>query len=165
MANKHLKIYIINDKYILYLSSFDSRIYHNKNGKRPYLGIVIDLKDIKYFVPMVSPKKKHKKMKNNLDFHKIEGGKYGALNFNAMIPVGNEDYNLMDFSSLEKYRVTQMNDQLKWFQLNKDLIIQKANNIRHRFLNNSLPKPIKERCLNFIILEEKLKEWIISSKK
>jgi hypothetical protein len=82
-----------------------------------------------------------------------------------MIPVGNEDYNLMDFSSLEKYRVTQMNDQLKWFQLNKDLIIQKANNIRHRFLNNSLPKPIKERCLNFIILEEKLKEWIISSKK
>ena len=58
MANKHLKIYIINDKYILYLSNFDSRIYHNKNGKRPYLGIVIDLKDIKYFVPMVSPKKK-----------------------------------------------------------------------------------------------------------
>ena len=104
-------------------------------------------------------------MKNNLDFHKIEGGKYGALNFNAMIPVGYEDYNLMDFSSLEKYRVTQMNDQLKWFQLNKDLIIRKANNIRHRFLNNSLPKPIKERCLNFIILEEKLKEWIISSKK
>lgn len=40
-----------------------------------------------YFVPVSSPKDKHLKMKNPVDFMKLDKGALGAINFNDMIPV------------------------------------------------------------------------------
>ena len=37
--------------------------------------------------PLTSPKPKHLHMKNQIDFLKIKGGEWGAVNFNNMIPV------------------------------------------------------------------------------
>lgn len=35
-----------------------------------------------YFGPLSSPKEKHKKMKTNIDFFKIDKGNLGIINFN-----------------------------------------------------------------------------------
>ena len=38
-----LIFYNINDDYIEYLYGFDKRVPHNKNAKRPYIGIIIEI--------------------------------------------------------------------------------------------------------------------------
>ena len=40
--------------------------------------------------PFTSPKPKHRRMHNDKDFRKIDGGRLGAINFNNMIPVPDE---------------------------------------------------------------------------
>ena len=59
-----MKIYLYNvdDDYIQYLRSFDTRVSDNKIGKRKhirkYIGAVIQVNDCKYFAPLSSPKQK-----------------------------------------------------------------------------------------------------------
>ena len=53
-----LNFYIIDDNYIKYLSQFDKHIAYNKNEKRPYIGVVIIVREHYYFAPLFSPKQK-----------------------------------------------------------------------------------------------------------
>ena len=46
-----LKFYNIDDKYIDYLYQFDDKVPYNKNQKRPYIGVIIEIDNIKYFAP------------------------------------------------------------------------------------------------------------------
>lgn len=43
-----LKFYNIDDKYIEYLYNFDKRVLFNKNGKRPYIGIILEINGRSY---------------------------------------------------------------------------------------------------------------------
>lgn len=48
----------------------------NKNETRPYIGVLLEINNkIKYFAPLSSPKIKHRNMKTQIDFIKIDGGK------------------------------------------------------------------------------------------
>lgn len=49
-----IKFYIISEKYIEYLSKFDNHVSWNKNQKRPYIGVVLEIKNILYFAPLYS---------------------------------------------------------------------------------------------------------------
>ena len=84
-----LKLVTVNSKYCEYLRQYDYRVSFNSNEKetRPFVGILFEINEIKYFAPLSSPKPKHQKMKNTIDFYKIDSGKLGAINFNNMIPV------------------------------------------------------------------------------
>lgn len=84
-------MYKISENYIEFLRETDPvNVKYNKNQRRPYIGIVLELNQILYFAPLASPKSKHIKMKNSLDFIKIGNGKLGAINLNNMIPVPQE---------------------------------------------------------------------------
>ena len=67
-----LRLYRTDIEYIKYLYSFDNRIQYNPNQtdeytqKRPYLGIVLEVDNLKYFVPLEHPRVSHQKMKNNV---------------------------------------------------------------------------------------------------
>lgn len=56
-----MKLYAVADKYIDYLRQFDYKVYDNKEDKRKvmrkYLGIVLTINQINYYIPMSSPKK------------------------------------------------------------------------------------------------------------
>jgi len=69
-----MRFYNITEQYISYLKTLDTKVPDNKGGKRPYVGIVLEIEDIKYFAPFTSPKPKHKNMRNGKDFRKINGG-------------------------------------------------------------------------------------------
>ena len=84
---ENLRIYRIQDKYIRYLSGADSRVQYNKDARRPYVGIVLTVGSYRYFVPMESPKPNHKMLKPSIHIMPIDGGNYGQLGFNNMIPV------------------------------------------------------------------------------
>lgn len=82
-----LRIYRISDQYVNYLHKKDNRVQLNKNAKRPYVGVVFNFGGFKYFVPMESPKPNHANIKPGKHIIKLDGGKYGLLGFNNMIPV------------------------------------------------------------------------------
>ena len=63
---------------------------------RPFIGVLFKIETCEYFAPLSSPKTKHKEMKNTIDFFKIKNGELGAVNFNNMIPVRENNYNLID---------------------------------------------------------------------
>ena len=96
-----MRLYHVSDTYIQYLKQFDERVPDNKNQRRPYVGIVIEVRGITYYAPLSSPKPKHLKMKNGKDFRKINKGVYGAINFNNMIPVPVEELLLIDFNAIQ----------------------------------------------------------------
>ena len=56
-----------------------------EKDNRKYIGVVFEIKGMKYFAPLSSFKDKHKKMKESIDFIKIKD--YAVINLNNMIPV------------------------------------------------------------------------------
>lgn len=89
-----IKFVTINSQYCNFLRTFDDRVPYNSDAKkfRPFIGILFQVHDIDYFAPFSSPKEKHKKMKNTIDFMKIHQGELGTINFNNMIPVTPANY-------------------------------------------------------------------------
>lgn len=97
----NFKIVIIDYKYCDYLREFDNKVIYNVGEKelRPFLGVLFNIEKFEYFAPLSSPKKKHKNMKNMLDFFKIKNGELGVINFNNMIPVTSKNYLFINLNS------------------------------------------------------------------
>jgi protein AbiQ len=84
-----LKFYTADIDYCNYLRKNDACVPYIQDEKstRPFVGILLTVEDLNYFAPLASPKPKHKNMKNQLDFIKINGGEWGIINLNNMIPI------------------------------------------------------------------------------
>ena len=103
-------------------------------------------------------------MKNNLDVVKIDGGRYGVVNFNNMIPVTANNYELFDLNSTpsDTYELKRQNllkSQLLWLNKNIKSVKHKAFSLYEKYKNGRLDERIKLRCCDFILLEEKCKEY------
>lgn len=164
----NFKLVKIDYKYCDYLRKFDYRVIYNAGKKelRPFLGILFKVNNIEYFAPLSSPKKKHKLMKNQIDFIKIDNGNLGAVNFNNMIPVTNSNYSLLNLNKEptnlnDKKRQNLLKSQLLWLNKNKKNVQYKAENLYFKYKHNKLNKKIKARCCDFILLEKKCKEYNI----
>lgn len=59
-----MRFYYIAEGYIDFLRTYDSKVAENKKESRPYVGVVVQIENIKYYAPFTSPKAKHMKMKN-----------------------------------------------------------------------------------------------------
>lgn len=162
-----MKIYTVKEEYIKFLSCFDSRVSMNKKEKRPYVGIVLQIDEIKYYAPLTSPKPKHRKMKNAVDFRKIGGGIYGAINFNNMIPVTDSEIYLkiIENETDMKYRELLKN-QLRHLQRDGYAICATAYKLHAMCMkeDSSLTeheRAIKLRCCDFSLLEKHYKEYSV----
>lgn len=173
MQKEHLKLYNINIKYIRDLTAVDDNVMSvsPQIGKenRPLVGVIVICDKKEYCVPLSSPKPKHDKMKNDLDFSKIidrNGKLIGVLNFNSMLPVDRSLISEVDLSisksdpsRLAEYKHL-MRDQLKWCNENIDNIIKKANKL-YRFVTLTPEKSynLTRRCCDFKKLEGILEKW------
>ncbi len=153
----NLEIVKIDPNYCDYLRKFDSKIYYNKYQKenRPFIGVLFKIKNMNYFAPLSSPKAKHLVMKNTIDFIKIKNGELGAINFNNMIPVQASNYERIDLNSSNTLYANLLKEQLKWLNQNKIQIKKKAYNLYRLYKEDKLLADIRNRCCNFILLEEK----------
>lgn len=158
----NLFVAILDSKYCNYLRQFDNKVSYNMGNKenRPFIGVLFWIGDIEYFAPLSRPKTKHLKMRNTIDFVKIDGGKLGAINFNNMIPVKKGNYKLvnLDVPNADKY-ITMIKKQLLWLNKHRLQILFKAGRLYDYYLANLLPDNIKNRCCNFKLLEEKCEEY------
>jgi protein AbiQ len=157
-------------KYIRNLHNIDDRVLSvsPQTGKdsRVFIGIVIVCGTHKYCIPLSSPKAKHKKMKNAMDFSKIEidGKLLGVLNFNLMIPVEEEQLQLVDTTIFkrdrDKIRVYKKLclKELEWCRVNSEIICNKANVLYKKYISDE-NFSAKERCLNFTKLEAECKRY------
>ncbi len=145
-----LSLYKIDKNYNKELSILDNKVADVLDGKekRPFVGVLIIIENFKYLAPLSSPKKKHLSMKNNLDFHKIDNGKLGVINFNNMVPVKDIYMTKIEPSKMivkdiddQKY-IELLKKQLTWLNKkdNKEKIINKAMKIRNLYLQDKLPK-------------------------
>ena len=156
-----MDFYYINDKYINYLKQFDDKVAKNKNESRPYIGVVLDVNGIQYFAPLTSPKPKHLHMKNSLDFRKIGGGRFGAINFNSMIPVVSSALIPLEINSIDDFGYRRLMQNQFFEVMNDEANIKKtASNLRKMLLTEDVHlseqmKVVKARCCNLKLLEEK----------
>ena len=169
-----IKIVIVNSNYCDYLRKFDNRIFDNHKKERPYVGVLFNINDIEYFAPLSSPKEKHKLMKNSIDFHKIENvfSDYGikqrqiigVINFNNMIPLKKQNYEVINLTKKGKTLVETKYYNLLFLDFlfiraNYKILQQKAYNIYNKYINNKLSDKVYNRCCNFKLLEEKCIEY------
>lgn len=154
-----MRFYHIAEDYINFLRGYDGKVPMNKNGTRPYIGVVLKVDKIRYFAPLTSPKPKHLHMKNTKDFRKIGGGRYGAINLNNMIPVPNCALLEMDINNEPdlQYRNLLLNQQQEIRQ-EKTLILKAAYELRELILADRdtltpYDQSVQDRCCNLSLLE------------
>ena len=162
-----INLYRIEPKYCGYLQQFDNRVpYAASPDKmtRPFIGVGIEKGDFYYMAPLGSPKSKHIKMKESLDFIKIKSGQLGAINLNNMIPVPKgiaKVINLKD-SNINSEYAELLKNQLYWCNQadHREKIMTCARKLYHFQINRKLYSRIQKRCCNFKVLEEKAQEYI-----
>lgn len=163
MKNKQIILVTIDDKYCDYLRNFDSRVPFNHDNKklRPFVGILFEINKCKYFAPLSSPKPKHLRMHDTLDFLRLDEGKLGAINFNNMLPVTDDNITILDLNN-NKNDIQYNNllkSQIYWLNRNKEIIYTKAKALYFDFTNNNLGENLRNRCCDFLLLENVCKEY------
>ena len=166
----NLKIVRVSSDYCDYLRKFDNKVAYNKYEKelRPFIGILFKIDECEYFAPLSSPKEKHKKMKNTVDFFKIKNGELGAVNFNNMIPVNKNNYSLVELNketlTISEFKYQKLlREQLEWLNANYYQVKNKSLKLYNLYNNGKLPENIMKRCCDFKLLEEKCKEYELKS--
>ena len=160
---KNLKIYYINESYINYLRKFDKNVAYNKNTTRPYIGIVYTYNGYNYFAPLASPKPKHIQINSKaIDIFKIKNGELGVVNINNMIPTPIEELTEVLPTITDKKYKKMLEEQLTYLNNNKAELFKKINYFQNMFRKGHLTDNILERCCNFLLLEEKFKQYISS---
>ena len=159
---RELRLVRIDSDYCNYLRTFDSKVPYNYNEKelRPFVGVLFQVNEIKYFAPLSSPRPKHKMLKDKIDFMKLDGGKLGAINFNNMVPV--MDCNVQEINLYQKGKTKQeiqyqnlLKEQLRWLNRHKSQIYGKGSRLYKAYQSKQLEKNIKARCCCFPLLEKK----------
>ena len=119
---KNLYLVRVNTDYIKYLKQLDSNVQDNSNQKKnkPYLGVLLEKNGQKYFVPLSSPKEKHKiflelEKENKLPIDAFlikeldENKLIGILNINNMIPVTDEVVEYFNIKEDKDYSLLKKN--------------------------------------------------------
>ena len=160
MNEKRLFFYEVNDSYIEYLSKFDSHVMYTKiesrKFKRKYIGILFEINKKIYIAPLSSYKEKHNRIKENIDFIKI--GNKSVINLNNMFPVEEENISIVNIEKEEDINYKQLlrNEYALCVPKFKK-IIKNARNLYKQVIVYQVP--IKDRCCNFKLLEEKCNEF------
>lgn len=174
MKKEHLNLYTLDMRYVRALAAVDEKVMsvspqeHKEN--RPFVGIIVVCDGKKYCVPLTSPKPKHEKMKNDLDFSKIYDGRgklVGALNFNNMIPVSQEVISLIDptpnahDTPQQRAYKELLNNQWDWCNKNAEAITHKARKL-YKFVTQTPEKSrnLTRRCCDFLTLEAVLERYV-----
>lgn len=156
-----LAFFRVDGTYCEFLRQADQRVPYVMAAKaaRPFVGIVFTLNEFNYYAPLTSPKDKHLHMKNRLDFFKINGGVWGAINFNNMIPVPEDclirvelRINSADSPQEIAYK-NLLSNQLSWCNAHKEAILRQAAKL-YKVVAKQDMNSLTARCCNFLLLEQ-----------
>lgn len=171
--------YIVDKKYINYLTQFDSHVGYVEYGERLklHVGTLLTIGNFHYYVPISSAKPKHQKMSNSLDFHKLQDEStrylYAVLNINNMIPVPDNCLTQLKYNQIDCFRSfksdKEKTDYIYLLQKEKFLIDNIQNTLQNKAMKlyqKCIAKPdfsLAARCCNFKMLEEKCLSYLHTS--
>lgn len=134
------------------------------------------MKKLQWYI-VSSPKKKHYKMKEGIDFIKIkqENRILGVLNLNNMIPILDKYVQLLKYKEIEQYRLFEtekekrmyialLNTELKIVNSKYEEIKKNAIKLYKEKINNPNSR-VSKRCCDFKFLETKLNQFILNQEK
>ena len=163
--------YVVDKKYINYLTQFYSHVGYVDYGERLklHVGILLTVGDFHYYVPISSAKPKHQKMSNSLDFHKLQDEStrylYAVLNINNMIPVPDSCLTQLKYNQVDNFRSfknpKEKTDYIYLLQKEKAMIDNIEKTLQNKALKlyqKCISKPdssLATRCCNFKLFEEK----------
>ena len=137
----------------------------DKKSNRPFVGVLLQIQKMQYYAPLSSPKPKHAAMRNQIDLIKIDGGRYGVINLNNMIPVHNNSIASVSLTASStdsdddlKYKAL-LSNQLTWCNANKNAIISKAQKLYHTIANGKGWESLRSRCCDFTLDEKLLRQY------
>ncbi|MDR0948637.1 MAG: type III toxin-antitoxin system ToxN/AbiQ family toxin [Lachnospiraceae bacterium] len=131
-----IRFYKVHIDYIKYLHTIDIRVQYNATRQdaytenRPYIGVVLTVNGKNYFAPMEHPRSEHQKLKSNPHIFKIDGGKYGLVGLNNMLPIPSEQ--LISFDINTSPRRKELMSQFIYCQNHFAELTAKANNVYQR---------------------------------
>ena len=163
-----MQFYYINSDYINYLKQTDSKNvqnnYEGAKNQKPYVGILLKVKNHDYFAPLSSDKsgKYAKIKKSNPTVYKLKthnNNYLGVIKINNMIPVKKENITLIDISKIEdepykKLLNTQrgiINDNKKEIQQRAESLYDLVANKKNSFYSNISAKfkELEKACDNY----------------
>ena len=157
----NFSFYMVDAAYCDYLRESDPCVPYTMERKsiRPFVGIVFSVHNVHYYAPLTSPKPKHLHMKNQVDFLKINGGEWGAINFNNMIPVHPGSLTKVEIKIFETdspqdiaYK-NLLSNQLSWCNSHRDTILNQAEKLYRLVVDGRAWNTLASRCCNFALDE------------
>lgn len=176
---KELDIYTINNKYINYLqenekkergfTKISNNITDEYNNQKPYVGIVLEIENYKYFAPLTHPKERYdssSKFFNRISQPiKLKNGKdFGRIMFCYMLPLKYDNV-------LERIYINEIDDSkyrsilmTQYFYINSregnKMIFEKALSLYKKVHNN--PRHyLYKYCCAFELLEKYSDEYVV----
>jgi protein AbiQ len=159
-----LRFYTVNSNYITYLKTHDGQVPDNYTGKRPYIGIVLEVNGHNYIAPLTSYKEKQEQLRpSNPTIFKLHeknnpSNKLGMVHLNNMIPVIETEINGICFDDQVDSYKNLLTLQLAFIKENQEHIKKKANNL-HKHVTQSQNFPLKRICCDFLLLEAKYRDF------
>ena len=159
---ENIKFYEVNQRYIRYLGSYEEHLFHNKKvtqkNERKYIGIILYVNGMEYFVPLSSFKEKHKKMKERLDFIKVKD--YAVINLNNMFPVPVGEYTYVEINKEKdlNYRALLL-AEYRYIKGIQGKIRKSAQILYNLKIANQNDSTMLKRCNDFRLLEELCKKY------
>ena len=147
-----MKLYEVDSKYIDYLANFEPHLFRNKKqgqqNERKYIGVILEIHDVKYFAPLSCFKDKHKRMRESIDFIKIST--YAVININNMFPVPDGLYTYVDYSKErnQKYKKLLMSEYRIIRKL-QDRIRRNARELYRQKVEKKEKNALTKRCNDF----------------
>lgn len=153
-----MKLYYVDEDYINELRNIDNKVLLNKST-RPYLGVVLSINNLNYFVPLSSPKE-NKKVNNQLSIKLFEvnnsENRLGYLLFLNMIPVPDKHLAKTDMEHIKKHDLEYyklLTNQLIFIRQENERILNKAQKVYNNAVIKKVPF-ISSICVDYLALEK-----------
>lgn len=171
----NFKLYSVSDRYIHFLRTDFPNVYSNKEGHRThtrkYIGVVLQINEFKYYIPMSSPKESDYQVagegkvikksivpvmrivvKNNMGVKELKG----TLRISHMIPVPETELELYDVDNeKDKAYKDLIQNELIYIRRNKEKIEKNAKLIYKQKLEGYMSTGYVKSALDYKALEKK----------
>jgi len=157
MGTPTISFYTVSDKYITFLKTIDNRVSDNKNRKRPYVGVVLEINEHRYLAPLTSQEKKFNSQ-TTIKIYDKDNYYCGAVLLNNMIPVLEYEIQRLVFKDQTPQYEELLKKQQLYLRKKREDIYQKADKLRTLVIEKKTSY-ICKICCDFQVLESHYRNY------
>ncbi len=147
-----------------FLKNIDKKVPNNYGGKRPFIGIVLNINDHEYLAPLTSYKSKQDKIKSTLPTimklyeRRDPSNKLGMIQINNMVPIIRSEIRLLDIENQQKPYKNMLYKQYEFIKTKIVKIQDKAIKLHNLVVDKEQSFYCRISC-NFRLLENNYRNF------